>query len=689
MDPNQFLIELQAKLDEAKSKGNINSDILKIQDQINKLKIKTELDPSSISNLKSQIESILNQRISIRNINIDPTQAARSGQQIGENISQNIANGINRSGARINSEIQKINNQINRIRTLTNGGIKNDYTTQIAKLEGNFRSLGFNQDEIQKKTATVVTAFNNLKTIMSKPFNESNYQEIIALNDKLQKELAESSNEYERLQASSKGFVSVQQRLSKANTIEAWNQKNKNATKEVLNNNEAYISSLRNLNMQMSQMKFNEISDGFKRAENSMRGLGRLGAAFKDQMQKAAQSFTQWLSVSSVIMLLISKTRQAIAELKEVDTIITEISKANEKLSESELKNIGNNSFNVASKYGKKATNYLSGVQEASRAGYENAEEIAELSVAAQGAGDMTDKLANQMIIATDKAYKMNGSVSELTKTLDGINYITNHNAVNMTELSEAMTIVGSTAASFGIAADQTTAAVGTMAATTQQSGSEVARAFRAILLNIRQVSDEEEGIDAEGLTKYEAACNALGVSLKETKDGVLSLRDPMKVLEELSSSYNKLDESDIKRTNLLNSVGGKLRSTQFDALLRNWDMYETMLQQYADGSGSMAVEAEKTANSWEGSLNRLSNTWTATIGNIADSDGITTAINGFNEILSVINILTDKFGALKTIGLGIGIFAGLKNVGGWRNVSPQLFLCFEIADNDMCSLGY
>ena len=86
------------------------------------------------------------------------------------------------------------------------------------------------------------------------------------------------------------------------------------------------------------------------------------------------------------------------------------------------------------------------------------------------------------------------------------INYITNHNAVNMSELSEGFSIVASTAASFGIQADQLTAALGTMSAVTQQSGSEVARAFKAILLNIRQVSDEEEGIDAEGLTKYEAA---------------------------------------------------------------------------------------------------------------------------------------------------------------------------------------
>ena len=73
-----------------------------------------------------------------------------------------------------------------------------------------------------------------------------------------------------------------------------------------------------------------------------------------------------------------------------------------------------------------------------------------------------------------------------------------------------------------------------------------------------------------------------------------------MEVLKELSVEYNKLSENDIRRTNLLNSVGGKLRSTQLDALLRQWDTYESMLQQYKDGTGSMAQEAEKTAKSWE-----------------------------------------------------------------------------------------
>ena len=54
-------------------------------------------------------------------------------------------------------------------------------------------------------------------------------------------------------------------------------------------------------------------------------------------------------------------------------------------------------------------------------------------------------------IIATDKAYKLGGSVEELTKVLDGVNWICDNNAVNMTELSEAMSIVGSTAASTGV----------------------------------------------------------------------------------------------------------------------------------------------------------------------------------------------------------------------------------------------
>lgn len=87
---NEFLIELQAKLDEATSKGLINSDITTLQSQLNKLKLQAEIDPKSIFNLKRQIEKVTNQSITFSNINLNNGQIEKTGQQIGTNINKGI-----------------------------------------------------------------------------------------------------------------------------------------------------------------------------------------------------------------------------------------------------------------------------------------------------------------------------------------------------------------------------------------------------------------------------------------------------------------------------------------------------------------------------------------------------------------------------------------------------------------------
>ena len=230
------------------------------------------------------------------------------------------------------------------------------------------------------------------------------------------------------------------------------------------------------------------------------------------------------------------------------------------------------------------------------------------------------------------------------------------------------MSVVGSQAASSQIKINEATAAVGTMIAVTQKSGRETANAYKGIVMNLQQVTgdvgDGENIIDTESLTKYEEACAKLGVSLKEVRNGVVSLKEPMQIIKELSAEYTKLDKSDVRRANLLSAVGGKYRANALNALLENYSLYEKMLDDYANGMGSMAEEAEKTANSWEGSLKRLSNTWTDTVQNVADSDAIIAAINGLNGILSVVNNITEAFGSWGTIGAGIGIAASIKNVG-------------------------
>ena len=599
MDNKDLSILLQVELD----KSGIHAELQGIQEIVQKYHLELTPDLQTVL-LKNQLKTVCGQMAEDFNKTFHTHVTGNDIFKVYENQAKQLTQTIDK---------------VNQIQLLSNGGIRNDYSTQIARLEGNFRSLGLTQDQISQKTKNVASSFDALKARINQPFNESNYQEIIELNNKLQTELAESENEYTRLQYAAKGT---------------------------------------------------EMINGFKKSEHSTRLLDKLGLSLKNQMSQALSSFTSLLSANTLVTTLISKTKSAVTELKEINTLLTRIGKTNHSLSSTDLEGIGDRGFDVASKYGKTVTDYLTNVQDMSRAGYKNAEAMAEVSTAAQVAGDMTAEVANRMVIATDKAYRLGGSVEELTKILDGITRVCNDNTIDMSELSEGMSIVGSTAASSGVNVNELTAALGAMAAGTQQSGAEVANAFKAILLNIRQVSDEEEGIDAEGLAKYEKACNALGVSLKETRDGVLQTRDAMTVLKELSEEYRQLDENDSRRTDLLNSVGDKFKATQFDALLRQWDTYETLLRQFRDGAGTMSMEAEETANSWEGSLKRLHNTWVDTVGNIVHSDFVITITNGFNGLLSAVNGFTSKLGSLGTIGLGTGLFAGLKNVGGDKTYS-------------------
>ena len=399
-------------------------------------------------------------------------------------------------------------------------------------------------------------------------------------------------------------------------------------------------------------------------------------------LSEASESLMGYLSVSSGIDILVSKTKEALSELKEVDTLLTQIAKENNRLSKADLEKIGNDAFDIASKYGKNAADYLNGFQEAARAGYQNAAEIAELSLAAQSAGDMSAELASEFINAANSAYELGGSASKLTQILDGICSISGRNSVTMSDLAEAMSAAGGQAEEFGIRAEETAAMLGTIISAAHQSGTEAAEAFGDILLLIRQVTDEGKGIDAGGLTRYEKACKALNVSLKETKNGITSLRDPMEIIQDLSEAYSKLGANDTRRTNLLDAAGSSANAEALNAVLENYGLYEKMLSEYTQGAGSMSQMTAETADSWEGSLNRLSNTWTDTIGNIADSDAIITLVNGLNNVLSVINNVTEKLDSFASIGIGAGLFAGLKNTGKCRmsvRISNTVN-CFEYA---------
>lgn len=520
--------------DDVKVVGNISSAIDKVQNNLSSLKTKWEEQGVLVGEFKTKVE-----------------QLESSLSSVG---SKGELNGLKTQIQDLKNEASTLS-RINKIQlSMDNGHGASEYQNRINAVTASLDKYEVEAEEAKKITSSLQSTFDGMKGMSG--------QELVDQADKLEQEFKAVKASVEQAKIAYDKYmqpVSNEKATSLINRINTFLSKNTRITKDARIELQGYADELgRGVNLS----RWNQINGELKKTENSMRGLHRLGASLKDQMSQAAQSFTQWLSVSSAVMLLVSKIKNAITELKEVNSIMTEISKTADQLSKTDLSNVEKSSYNTASKYGKKASNYLTGVQEMYRAGYENAEDLAELSTLAQAAGDMQADLANDYLIATDAAYKLKGNTEALNDVLDGQNYITNRNALSMQDLAEATKIAASQSASSGIAVDQATAAMGTMIATTRQGGDVAARAWKGILMNIQQVEGEvEDGeiIDAESLSKYEKACEALGVSLKEVKDGVISLRDPMQILKELSEAYTALDESDARRANLISAVGGKI----------------------------------------------------------------------------------------------------------------------------------
>lgn len=338
--------------------------------------------------------------------------------------------------------------------------------------------------------------------------------------------------------------------------------------------------------------------------------------------------FTQIKQTFSKLLTNFSDQFQySLSQLREVDNILTDIRRLNATLSKSDLADIGKKAYAAADKYGQNVTDYLSTVRFLTQAGYKNAAELADLTLSLQNAGDLTADLAQTYITAADHAYDLNGNIQQLRTTLDGANNISNLNAVNLSDLAVGMATVGTQAADAGVQINEVTAAIGTMATAANVTGADAGNAFLNILNNL-SFSDN-------------------------------SLQTPMEQLAAIADTYQNLDADSSERSNILSLLGTENDQAAIDALLSNWNLYQTMLSEYATGGGSISEEAALTADSWESSTNRLQNSWVNFIDTLVDQDAIVGTTNALSDLLNGIASITDTVGALPPLIAGVTAILG------------------------------
>ena len=399
--------------------------------------------------------------------------------------------------------------------------------------------------------------------------------------------------------------------------------------------------------------------------EKEMNILAKAALRLKDTVSAATLAIKKLFSADFLSGFLISSFKSAVSELREAERLITRIGKADRALSKTDLAGLKTKALETSARYGVKPANYLNNVLEASRAGYKNADQIAELSTALQIAADISSEAALNIITTADSAWSLGGSVTELTKILNGLLGTAATGAVNMEQLAESFSLASERASGFGVSADSTAAASATLINAAGMSAEEAADALSSLISVISGSYRNCLSTGSNTADSFAAACLRLGVSLSETKNGIASMRDPIQIVNELADACNKLSETGPLRTELLSAIsssGGDSAVDAFEALIQNSSVYNKMLDGYSDMDFSIIQEAEKNLSSLDGALNRLSATWTQTIGNVTDSKAAASLVNTAGSLLNVINGITSALGPLGTIGLGTGSAFFVKN---------------------------
>lgn len=318
---------------------------------------------------------------------------------------------------------------------------------------------------------------------------------------------------------------------------------------------------------------------------------GLAGKSTIDDIGRAFRQIGQFAYTYGTIQRVQDLIIESISDLKDINSILTEISKTSD-LTTSQLKELGETSFDNASKFGKTAKDYLLGIQEMSRSGFygEKAKELSDLSLLGQAAGDMNSNLSNSYILATNAAYKYEGNAKKLSTVLDGQNMITNRNSVAMQDMAEATKEAGSMAAQSGVKVNELSALIGTAVARTKKSGNEIGTALKALFINLQNTQNE----------KITGTFDKLGISMTKIVGDSEMLKTPIELIEELSKVYNALPEGSVDKANILTNIGGKHHANVLSSILSGYSDYKKMLNDYSEGFGSAALEAEKSANNWE-----------------------------------------------------------------------------------------
>ncbi len=542
-------------------------------------------------------------------------------------------------------------------------------TTSITNLENSFTKLGLSTDEVNSKMESVKTEYATLQNMMS---NGASGNEIVNQFEKVNSVLAETQNSLKQTKAEYSLLATEYQRLTLANDIEEWNQKNTAATREVIAQNETYISSLRDLDVAMTKVEHNNIATSFKQTENSMRALNKLGASFSNQFRQAIDSFKVWVSATTVVMGAVNLIRQIPTVVNELDTALVDLRKTT-TMTDAQLKEFYTDAPSIAKEMGVGTKAIIEQASAWSRLGYSSkdaATKMAKYSAMFQtispgmNLDDATDGLVSVM-----KAFNIgNENVDDVVDgIMSKINIVGNTQAVDNSDIVNFLTRSSSAMAEANNTLEQTIA-LGTAATEITRDSDSVGNALKTISMRVRGYDEETEAYTGDVEQLSGAIANLTKTA--KTPGGISLFTDSSKqtfkstyvLLKEISQIYSQL--SDKNQAQLLEALAGKRQGQIVASIVDNFSAAEKSMNSMANSAGNAQAEMDVAMDSIDAKANKLKQTGVAISENLLSRDNAKTVLEVANGIAEGFELATKHLGLFKTALLGLSVVGSVKNIG-------------------------
>lgn len=542
---------------------------------------------------------------------------------------------------------KSINQAYTKMDKLAEKANKIQLSSDVTKLTTDYQKFGVVSQEVENN-------LKELKLAQESVVNAKGTDRLATEIEKYDTALAKAKSSWKELSATQ---VSLNQRTSQMTSMQEWMRKNSAATKLCGDRVKELIAECQTCN----KVRFDQIKNEFKQIQVEAGKAGKLGSGFLEGLVTQGKKFAQWVGVSGFVTRLGMAVKDTGRNVIELDDALTNISYTMD-VTKSQLEDIGNSSLETAINLKTSASNVLDAVKT-----YANATETAESilnkakptimmsnvsGMDTQQTVDILQGTMEQFDLAEDKLMH----ISDVMQTVSA--NMPYDFAKGLRELSEGIQASGSVAKDAGYDLENYTALLGTLIAKTRQSGSELGRSLRTMFVRTTKASSSALAngeVTEEDLSNAEKALRRVGIEVRSDIDTFKSFDEIMGEL------YNKVDSlSEVDLSNIAYEVASTRQTNVFKMMIKAYGEYQDMAEKAYSADGATLANQEKYVESLKGKLEGLGAVWEK----IGDDALDSSLLKGLVDAGTEVSTLIEKFGLLKTAIVGIGAYAGFKNVG-------------------------